>query len=305
MQMNIANPTVNFKTARLKLRDGWHASVALAGPDGTVFDPDDWRQCLKAPSALLAHPDRTLKAEGKNSVLIKTLRIGNRDICAVIKSQKTGTGLKNFARSIPPPRAVRNFNTAGKLLSAGVPTAWPLAALQKRKGIRAIWSIYIYQFVDADANLYDFLRDHLPQIDKHDLSARRRVAGRIAHIMAKLHNAGFWHRDAKASNFLIKHDREGGRQIIMVDLDGIKRYRFKRTRNQFRSLIKLASTVIPHPAINRTDYLRTFAIYSKLLDLDKTQRKRIFCDLARQSVAVRLLSMANSAMNNETRTRQK
>ncbi len=298
--MNITNPTVNFKTARLKLRDGWHASVALAGPEGTVFDPADWRQCLDAPSALLADPDRTLKAEGQNSVLLKTLRIGNRDLRAVIKSQKTGASLKNFARSIPPPRAVRNFNTAARLLSAGIPTAWPLAALQKRKGLRAIWSVYIYQFVDADANLYIFLRDHLPQIDRHDLSARRRVAGRIAHILAKLHNAGFWHRDAKAGNFLIKSDRESGRQVIMVDLDGIKRYRFKRTQNQFRSLIKLASTVMPHPAVNRTDYLRTFAIYSKLLDLDKTQRRRIFCDLVRQAVAVRLLAMANSAMNNET-----
>ncbi len=298
--MNITNPTVNFETARLKLRDGWHASVALRGPEGTVFDPADWRQCLKAPSALLADPDRTLKAEGQNSVLLKTLRVGNRDICAVIKSQKTGTGLKNFVRSIPPPRAVRNFNTAGRLLSAGVPTAWPLAALQKRKGLRAIWSIYVYQFVDADADLYYFLRDHLPQIDRHDLSARRRVAGRIAHILAKLHHAGFWHRDAKATNFLIRHDRQRGWQVIMVDLDGIKRYRFKQTRNQFRSLIKLASTVMSHPAINRTDYLRTFAIYSKLLDLGKTQRRRIFCDLVRQAVAVRLLAMANSAMNNET-----
>ena len=299
------NPTVSIKTARLKLTDGWHASIALRGPDGAVFAPDDWRSCLETPPALLADPERTFKAEGTNSVLLKMLRIGNKEISAVIKSQKTGSTLTDFVRSIPPPRAVRNFNTAGSLLSAGVPTAWPLAALQRRKGLHTIWSIYIYQFVHADANLYFFLQDHLPQIDKHHSSARRRIASSIAHILAKLHNAGFWHRDAKASNFLIKHDSPDDWPIVLVDLDGIKRYHFKRRRNQFRSLVKLASTVLHHPAINRTDYLRTFAIYSKLLDLDKTQRRRIYCDLVRRSVAARLLAMANSAMDSEVQTRQK
>ena len=197
------NPTVSIKTARLKLTDGWNASIALQEPDGAIFAPDDWRSCLKNPPALLADPERTFKAEGTNTVLLKTLRIGDKDISAVVKSQKTASGLKNFVRSIPPPRAVRNFNTAGKLLSAGAPTAWPLAALQKCKGLHTTWNIYIYQFVHADADLYRFLQDHLPKIDKHDLSARRRIASSIAHIMAKLHNAGFWHRDAKAPNFLI------------------------------------------------------------------------------------------------------
>ncbi len=305
MTMPRTNPTVSIKTARLKLADGWHAAVALRGSDGAVFAPDDWRSCLKTPLALLADPERTFKAEGTNSVLVKTLRIGDKDICAVIKSRKTGSGLTNFVRSIPPPRAVRNFNTACSLLSAGAPTAWPLAALQKRKGFHTVWSIYIYQFVHADANLYHFLQDHLPQIDKHDLSARRRIAWSIAHILAKLHNAGFWHRDAKAPNFLIKHDPQDGWRIILVDLDGIKRYRFKRRRNQFRSLVKLASTVVHHPAVNRTDYLRTFAIYSKLVGLDKTQRRLIYCDLVRRSMAVRLLAMANSAMDSEAKTRKK
>ncbi len=299
------NPTVSIKTARLKLADGWHASVTLRGPDGTVFAPDDWQSCLKTPAALLADPDRTFKAEGTNSVLLKTLRIGDKDIRAVIKSQKTGSGLTDFIRSIPPPRAVRNFNTAGKLLSAGVPTAWPLAALQRRKGLHTIWSIYIYQFVHADANLYFFLQDHLPQIDKHDSSARHRIAWSIAHILAKLHIAGFWHRDAKASNFLIKHDPRDDSPVVLVDLDGIKRYRLKRRHNQFRSFVKLASTILHQPAVNRTDYLRTFAIYSKLVDLDKTQRRRIYCDLVRRSMAVRLLAMANSAMDSEVQTRQK
>ena len=299
------NPTVSIKTARLKLTDGWNASIALQEPDGAIFAPDDWRSCLKNPPALLADPERTFKAEGTNTVLLKTLRIGDKNISAVIKSQKTGSGLTNFVRSIPPPRAVRNFNTASSLLSAGVPTAWPLAALKKRKGLRTIWSIYIYQFVHADADLYHFLQDHLTQIDKHDSSARRRIASSIAHILAKLHNAGFWHRDAKAPNFLIKHDSPGDYEIILVDLDGIKRYRFRRRHNQFRSLVKLASTVLHHPAINRTDYLRTFAIYSKLADLDKTQRRRIYCDLVRRSMAARLMAMANSAMDSEAQTHQK
>ncbi|MCD6392845.1 MAG: hypothetical protein J7M40_05000 [Planctomycetes bacterium] len=299
------NPTVSIETARLKLTDGWHASVSLQGPDGAIFAPDDWRSSLKTPPTLLDDPERTLKTEGTNSVLLKTLRIGDKDIRAVIKSQKTGSGLKNFFRSIPPPRAVRNFNTAGALLSAGVPTARPLAALQKRKGLHTIWSIYVYQFVHADADLYHFLQDHLPQIDKHESSARRRIASSIAHILAKLHNTGFWHRDAKASNFLIKHDPTDDSPVILVDLDGIKRYRFRRRRNQFRSLVKLASTVLHHPAINRTDYLRTFAVYSKLVGLDKTQRRRIYRDLVRRSVAVRLLAMTNSAMDSEGQTRQK
>jgi len=305
MAKNVINPGDAFRTARLKLGDGWRALVALEGPEGMEFTPADWRLCLRSPEKLLADCEDKLKGDGLNSVFVKTLRIGTKDIRVVIKSQQTGGGVKDFFRSMAPARSRRNFNTARKLLLAGVATPHPLAALEKRKGLRTVWSLYLYRHVEAEANLYYFVRDHLPRIDKHDLTARRRIACQLAQILAGLHRAGFWHRDAKSSNFLIERTVTGDLRTIIVDLDGIKRYRLKRRHNQFRSLVKLASTVLAHPAINRTDYLRTFAVYSRLSGPDKMQGRRIFRELVRQSVAVRLLATAISAMEGNAATGKK
>ena len=84
-------------------------------------------------------------------------------------------------------------------------------------------------------------------------------------------------------------------------MDGIKPYGFRPRSLRFRCLAKLAATLLWHRSINMTDYLRTFTIYSNLVGLDGSQRRRIFRDLARRAVAVRLLTMANAAMESPKR----
>ena len=68
----------------------------------------------------------------------------------------------------------------------------------------------------------------------------------------------------------------------------------------FRGLAKLASTLIWHGGINRTDYLRAFMVYCNLTALDKERRKEVFRRLARRTVALRLLMLTKAAIDQKS-----
>jgi hypothetical protein len=124
----------------------------------------------------------------------------------------------------------------------------------------------------------------------------------IGRIFAMLDNAGLWHRDAKAGNILVCPksgnfaDSASAFEVILVDLDGIKRKILRCRGSSFRGMSKLASTLLWHGGISTSDYLRAFTIYSNLTGLDKSRRRDVFRELARRAVALRLLTLARSAI---------
>ena len=89
-------------------------------------------------------------------------------------------------------------------------------------------------------------------------------------------------------------------KIILVDMDGIKPYRIKRRSSRFRALAKLASTILWSGSVSRGDYLRTFKVYCNLTGLDVSRRKTVFSALAKKAFAIRLLTMAKTAIQEES-----
>ncbi|MBE0534456.1 MAG: hypothetical protein IH624_02220 [Phycisphaerae bacterium] len=280
-------------STRLTLKDGWRALVALRDPKGNVLSPSDWEKLLADPRWLLDGDGRRLKSDECGSVRVRTIRVGARDLCVVVKVQKQASRFKGFFRNLRSARAVRTFRTAVKLQAMGVASEYPLAALEQRKGLWSTKNIYISNYIES-RNLYYFLREDLATFGHREPACRRTVARQIAEIFAGLHNGGLWHRDAKAGNFVVQVSGNLCK-VMLVDLDGIKPYRLCRRRNRFRSLAKLASTVLCHRSIHSSDYRRTFSTYCEFTDLREDCRKT-YRELATRAVAVRLLSMATSAM---------
>lgn len=280
-------------TAQLKLTDGWQARVALNAPDGSKLTQSQWHQCLTNPSDLLKNPVKVLKNDGSNTVIVKNLNIAEKNLPVVVKLNTSKSGFQSFFRSIPQAKSVRNFSTATRLCENNIPTAYPLAALEQKSGFLTKKSIYITQYLNDSRHLYGFIGD-IPKEKKHDLNLRKQLSSQIAGVLAGLDKAGLWHRDAKAPNFLVKKDLHGNYKILLVDMDGIKRYFFNRKSKRFTAFSKLASTLMWSGSISKTDYLRTFAIYCKITDLNKTDQRQIYPSLIRQAVAIRLLTMANS-----------
>jgi heptosyltransferase I len=271
-----------IQTASLRLGNGWSGRVVLLDAQGRKFQKADWIKCLSQPHLLFENVEKILKTEGQNCVAVKTLTIGDSLLKVVVKRHYPGPGLRQFFRSFRQGRALRNFDTSLKLQSIGVPVAAPLAALHQKKGPLTCQSIYITSYLEDSFDLRTFCRRCL----SNDFSLRKHLTNRLAAILATLHKNGLWHRDSKANNFLVASDK----RVLLIDTDGIKPYRLRRESCRFRSLWRLAASLLSISAVNRTDYLRFFTDYCNLTGIEPSHRRRIFRELSERAKAKHLHS---------------
>ncbi|MCK5225914.1 MAG: protein kinase, partial [Planctomycetes bacterium] len=244
---------------------------------GSVFSRADWLDCLSEPQSLFEETETILKEENGNLVAVKKLKMDGKQIKVVIKRHRSGKGLRNFFRSLQPGKAIRNFKTAAKLIDSNIPTAMPLAAICKREKFLIRENIYITEYVENSCSLYDFANQ------KTNFKSRRQICRQVAELLASLCKNGLWHRDAKASNFLVCKDNDEQYRVVLVDMDGIKRNIFRKERNQLRCLWQLAASVMNVPNVNRTDYFRVFRAYCDLTGIEHQQRKQLFYKLAKKA----------------------
>jgi hypothetical protein len=73
-------------------------------------------------------------------------------------------------------------------------------------------------------------------------------------------------------------------KVLLIDLDGIKRYKplICRRRDRFRAFVNLGASLTRAGGLNKTDYLRAFKIYCNLTGLEKDTRKRLCKYLIKQ-----------------------
>ena len=296
--------------ALLRLGNGWSGRAVASDTSGRKFSKadlsgvahlsvvakakteakTDWIKCLSKPHLLFENVDETIKVEGRNRVAVKTLTIGDTQLKVVIKRHWPENGLRQFFRSLRPGKALRNFKTALKLQCLGIPAAAPLAALQEKKGLLTRQSIFITCYLENSYDLRTFCRQHL----SNQLSLRKNLSNQLASILATLHKNGLWHRDPKATNFLV--EPKDKHKVLLIDMDGIKPYRLRRKSRQFRSLWQLGASTLSIPAVNRTDYLRTFTTYCNLIGIEHSQRHQIFRQLTDKAKAKHLRSTAKNIL---------
>lgn len=284
----------NIKTTCIRLENGWDGKVALYRAHGDSFPQNGWAQCLSSPESLFDDVEKILKIGGQNCVAVKNLKIKNNIIKAVIKRHYPGAGFRRFFRSLRKGRALRNFKTALDLISSGFPVVIPFAALQQKRGLLTKQSIYISEYLSDSPDLHSFASKSLASTKPSDrLLIKKQLSHQIAAVLASLHKNGLWHRDSKASNFIVWKNAQDKHRILLVDMDGIKRYVLRRRNRQFRSLWHLAASLIPVHNINLTDYWRTFTNYCDLTGLEHSQRRPLFRQLAKRALAKRMRNMAS------------
>jgi len=287
----------NIETVPLKLNNGWSGRAVLSATSGRNFSRTDWTDCLAQPELLFEDVEKILKTEGRNCVAVKNLTIADDRLKVVIKRHHPQAGLRQFFRSFRPGRALRGFKTALKLLGCGIPAIAPLAALHQKRNLLTKQSIYITEYFENSSELYTFSSQQLLKIQAGRFALKKEFSHQLAAILSALHKNGLWHRDPKASNFIVTKDTENKYRILLADMDGIKRYFLRCRSSQFRSLWQLAASTLSVSAINRTDYLRTFTAYCNLVGLKLSQRRPIYRELADRARAKRLRTIARNAAN--------
>jgi len=143
-------------------------------------------------------------------------------------------------------KARRCFFRAMHLELAGIPTARPLAfAEQKCCGV-PLRSYMLMEEIPQATNLAEWRGD------------KRRAIQSLARLIARLHDAGFVHRDLKEGNILF----DGSGQPFLVDLDGVRYVRRVKDGQAAADLARLTQAA-SGPAI-RTDCARFLQAYCRM-----------------------------------------
>jgi len=282
--------SANILTTPLKLPLNWKGKTVLSGLSQFAFSVDQWRRCLANPDSLLIDPDRIIKQQGRNIVLVKSIRLAGRSVKVVVKRHYPELGIRSFFRSLRRGRALRNFDTALRLLHLELPAVPPFAAIEQKKFLRSVQSIYITEYVENGVALHRLL-GQLPTGREKSFHIKKQLSLAVAEILAALHKAGFRHRDAKASNFIAVKDTGGKYHLLITDMDGVKPYRLRKRRSQFRPFWHLAASLLHLPGITRTDCLRMFTAYCNLLGIGSAERRRLSRWIATETVAKYTRSM--------------
>ncbi len=271
-----------IEVSEIALAGGWRGRVVVRACGKEQFSKSGWEKLLTETEKLFDGTQQTLKIDGLNTVTVKYLDIGGRGVKAVIKRRHRGSGVRDICRSVGSSRAIRNFIAAVKIKQYGLPVAMPLAAISHRRFLFCDESIYISEYVDG-TNLHEFLKDMRAQ-GAERYRIMRELCDKMAGIFAGLNKNNLWHRDAKATNFVVHQDGEEY-QITITDVDGIKQYLSRSEGRQMEGLWRLAASVMGLPGVTRTDCLRAFEIYCDKVRIPAGERRDILRRLAQKAQA--------------------
>lgn len=145
-------------------------------------------------------------------------------------------------------KARRGFFRAMHLEAAGIPTARPLAfAEQKCCGIPTR-SYLLMEEIPQATNPFELKGDRLREIQS------------LARLIARLHDAGFIHRDLKEGNILF----DGRGEPHFVDLDGVRYVRKVKDDWAISDLARLAQAAERLPGASRSGFARFLRAYCRM-----------------------------------------
>jgi hypothetical protein len=167
-----------------------------------------------------------------------------------------------------PSRSLRGWRMGHALLHRHLPTARPLAALERRLGPLVLDSLLVTEAVPGAVDLETHLRQVqvacTPAVWHHH---KQRLCDLLARHLRQLEERGFYHRDCKASNILVSQPPE--LRLLWIDLDGVRRAgRLTRRSQRQRAAVCLGASLRGLPGLTRTDWLRLLKACSACFGAD-------------------------------------
>lgn len=180
------------------------------------IDRNDWLAALPALFAAMdADQLQVVKRSRSGDVLRGCVRLAGEEMDVIIKRPRRRYWYRYVNEIGRGPRSRRAWRKAWKLIVRGLPTAWPLLTLEKRKFGYVVENLIIFECVPGKT---------LWQTDLDVLApaAREMLFRRIGRILRRIERLGFSHFDAKASNWIVRNDNKLGPSPVLIDVDGVR-----------------------------------------------------------------------------------
>lgn len=256
----------------IELPGGWRGEVLSRCPYPTpgsdkpcaLPDAGQWHSWLTSlttdPSALCGYT--VLKVSAGAEVFRARMVCSDRMI-DVIGKQSRGLGSAWWLNGAwRPSRARRNFQKAHALLRAEIPTALPLAWIERRRPQRESW--LVTRFVPDLVDLDQVALSLIVQLETNQVRAvKDGIIAALVELLLQFDRHGLHHRDLKASNILLQSwdGGFGAARTFVADLDGLRRARFRAAALHRKHLIRLAASLLGYTTFTRADGFRLLQAY--------------------------------------------
>jgi len=285
---------LRFRVEPIDLPRGWLGSALVGVEDGrqessrikTLPTKSEWPRLLEPvladPSVLLGY--EVLKFSSGGEVFRARLGSGNHEIDVICKRHRLAGLRRRLGASLGLRPLRLEFERCVALLRAGIDTALPLALIRRTSGRQEEWQLH--EFVADGVDLDHFLLSLLPRLDtRQSRSVKNGILTSLVTLFGRMYEHGLHHRDLKASNIMLvnwENPAEAVR-ICLVDLDGLKRRRWRRGDWHWKPVVRLAASVLSYRAITRSDYCRFLKAYVTRTGQTQSTWKRYYRLVARKA----------------------
>ncbi|MGE0480301.1 MAG: lipopolysaccharide kinase InaA family protein [Phycisphaerae bacterium] len=251
---------------RVGLADGWRATVYLtckhpsddSAASRMTITREQWKAVLRDPLVWFGG-DAAETAKNSHSAQVRRalLKFDAGPLPVIAKRPRARDGRRALRHALAPSRAGRAWRIGHALLHRDIPTARPLALLERRWGPLVRDCVLLTEGIPGALDLRAFLERESDacRTPRDWLRRKRELSALLVRHLRRLADHGFAHRDCKADNILITTTPQLG--LVWIDVDGIRLLRHPLSpAAALRPLARLYVSMRDTPGLTRTDFAR-------------------------------------------------
>jgi tRNA A-37 threonylcarbamoyl transferase component Bud32 len=222
---------------------------------------DELRRWLADPACLLRqNAHRPIKLTHRSVVVEAEFPLSAGPTRVAFKRGRAKNWWKSLLFLFRRSRAMAGWQRGHSLLLRGIATARPLAVCEtKRFGLRAD-SYLVSEWIDGAINLHLYGW----QLTEYSAEQRRRRVRQctvaLGRLLGRMHAWHVSHCDLKGCNLVVV-ERDDRIDAYLVDVDTVRIARRLSAAERARNLARLATSLVAHPWVTRTDRLRFVRAY--------------------------------------------
>lgn len=224
-----------------------------------VSEEDWWREWPLLLSRMEGGLLEILKSSRSGDVMAGDVTLAGRTVEVIIKRAKRKKWYRYINEIGRGSRSWRAWKKAWNLLVRGIPTAWPLLVMERRVLGYVVDQAIVFERVPGKT----LATTDLVAMAAEDRDSLLRRCGRI---LRKIERVGFSHFDPKASNWIVMPDEVIGPAPVLVDVDGIRFYRWDTFGIQ-----RLLKSMQEHPQYTREDSLALCQGYAPFTRMEQEE----------------------------------
>ena len=243
---------------------GWSGQVYVSAKraaeesraSARVLDLSWWREQLRDPRGWFDPARATLCKDSHSAQVARVcLPLPEGELPIIAKRPIARNWRRRLRQLLPPSRSMRGWRIANALLNRDVPTARPLAVLERRAGPFVLDQVLLTETVAGAVDLPSHLqREREARSPRSWSRHKRQLALLLARHLRQFFERGFAHRDCKAENLLVLTIPK--LKLLWIDMDGIRRSRRPAIEEQCRALVRLHVSLLDVPGLTNGDRVR-------------------------------------------------